>query len=353
MSWFSSLESAAESLSQIQIDPIEALSKIGEISNKVQDVLPPIDRDLINKLTLRSDDLVKEHDALEAQEKRKEIVHDYLSSLLPWETKDEARAILIDQCREAILELSKKESTFVGPFSLPAGMTMFHKVAEESSEENLDGKETEQDISEEQKLEKMKPLPVLLEQFDIDIHVGLIERLLKEDENLVSKHSNLSGAGEKEAIFWKNYFFHVAYVRYSKGLSIDEIWSRKPKLIITDDLAALTSSNHNETSLHDFGDDDASVEMEFEEQSEVKSEQNSVTSETKSSQPTTKSTSEYSAHSPSEIKSTKSESSGSGTSYEVVESNKINDLSNLMGDLGDLEDLDDLEAEIERELGEY
>ena len=64
-----------------------------------------------------------------------------------------------------------------------------------------------------------------MEEFDLDTHVGLIQRLLQVDPKLVEMHSRLSSGGEKEVTFWKNYFFHCAYARYEAGLSIDEIWS--------------------------------------------------------------------------------------------------------------------------------
>lgn len=37
-----------------------------------------------------------------------------------------------------------------------------------------------------------------------------------------------SGGGEREKLFWRNYFFHCAFTRYEAGLSIDEIWSDQP-----------------------------------------------------------------------------------------------------------------------------
>jgi hypothetical protein len=36
------------------------------------------------------------------------------------------------------------------------------------------------------------------------------------------------GGGQREKVFWHNYFFHCAYTRYEAGLSIDEIWSYDP-----------------------------------------------------------------------------------------------------------------------------
>jgi len=75
----------------------------------------------------------------------------------------------------------------------------------------------------------LQPLPTLLADFDLDTHVGLIQRLLKVDPKLVEMHSRLSSGGQRELIFWKNYFFHCAYTRYEAGLSIDEIWSNEPR----------------------------------------------------------------------------------------------------------------------------
>ena len=78
------------------------------------------------------------------------------------------------------------------------------------------------------KLEKLEPLPPLLGQdFDLDMHVGLIQRLLAQDAELVKMQSTLSGGGEREKVFWHNYFFHCAFTRYEAGLSIDEIWSEE------------------------------------------------------------------------------------------------------------------------------
>ena len=44
-----------------------------------------------------------------------------------------------------------------------------------------------------EKLSKLQPLPPLLEEFDLDSHVGLIQKLLKEDPTLVKMQATLSG----------------------------------------------------------------------------------------------------------------------------------------------------------------
>ena len=74
-------------------------------------------------------------------------------------------------------------------------------------------------------LRKLEPLPALLEDFDLDAHVGLIQRVMKEDPKLVAMQANFSGGGLREKVFWRNYFFHCAFARYEAGLSLDEIWS--------------------------------------------------------------------------------------------------------------------------------
>eukprot|EP00592_Proboscia_alata_P007673 CAMPEP_0194355614 /NCGR_PEP_ID=MMETSP0174-20130528/3500_1 /TAXON_ID=216777 /ORGANISM="Proboscia alata, Strain PI-D3" /LENGTH=450 /DNA_ID=CAMNT_0039124957 /DNA_START=101 /DNA_END=1453 /DNA_ORIENTATION=+ len=67
-------------------------------------------------------------------------------------------------------------------------------------------------------------IPILLAEFDLDAHVGLIQRLFQCDPNLVEMHKNLSGGEVKEIDFWKNYFHHCALTRLEMGLGINEIW---------------------------------------------------------------------------------------------------------------------------------
>lgn len=150
----------------------------------------------------------------------------------------------------------------------------------------------------------------------------------------------MTGAGEKETIFWKNYFFHCAHTRYEKGLSVDEIWSQKPK-------ASIMTSSASEASKasiqHDMMDDDeSSVELEFEDEDTTSN--GDTTKQTESAPAANKEAS--STTSPSAMKSTNSDTSGSANSYEVVNESASNIEEN------DLDDLDDLEAEIARELGE-
>ena len=152
--------------------------------------------------------------------------------------------ILVDECKEAILELSGREETFFGPYEMPLLKVMLKSTEEENNEE--EGAEEEGDESQEppaedvtakarqhmapseeslEMLRKLEPLPALLEDFDLDAHVGLIQRVMKEDPKLVAMQANFSGGGLREKVFWRNYFFHCAFARYEAGLSLDEIWS--------------------------------------------------------------------------------------------------------------------------------
>ena len=203
------------------------LDMLNDLKNNVEaSVKNNIDPELIKKLTLQSDELVSERERIDNEERRKEAVRDSLAEILPWETRDAEMEILVDECKEVILALSSNEDTFTGPFVLAGGLPS-GEGGEEVDEVDEDAKAA-MDLSAAElsadKLSKLQPLPELLSEFDLDTHVGLIEKVLKVDEHLTRMHSRLSSGGERERIFWKNYFFHCAYSRYEAGLSIDEIW---------------------------------------------------------------------------------------------------------------------------------
>jgi len=155
----------------------------------------------------------------------------------------------VEECRELILLLSTREDTFLGPYALLDCRGKEEEVAIEDKKEGVvgegekEGAEKEEDegaagdgggdgekegVPHGEKLAKLEPLPPLLSDFDLDTHVGLIQKILEVDSNLVEMHSQLSGAGGREVNFWRNYFFHCAFIRYTVGLSIDEIWASKP-----------------------------------------------------------------------------------------------------------------------------
>jgi hypothetical protein len=113
--------------------------------------------------------------------------------MYPWETRDAEREILVDECKEAILALSSKDSTFFGPYKIPALPNTSIQRGDGEDEEHE--KEEEPGPSQEslKNLAKLEPLPPLLAEFDLDAHVGLVQLLLKVDKKLVQKQSTLSG----------------------------------------------------------------------------------------------------------------------------------------------------------------
>jgi len=254
-SWFGNFK-ASEALGKLS----EISSAVQQVSSKVQQSLP-IDEELLKKLTLRSDELVAEHDLIDSEERRKEAVRYSLSNLLPWETKDEAREILVEECRDAIQSMASRGSTFTGPFGLPDGVKIM--FAEDSGMEEAS---EERRIEADKKLQKMGTLPPLLDEFDLDAHVGLIERLFKIDKDLVQSHSCLLNAGKTEKVFWKNYFFHCAFIRYEKGLSVEEIWAVGQPNYETghDDIVADAKSQTQSTKNENNNNDEVSIELTFE-----------------------------------------------------------------------------------------
>jgi uncharacterized phage infection (PIP) family protein YhgE len=194
------------------------------LADKVQSQVNSIDPDLIKKLTLQSDDLVAERNQIDDEERRKEAVRDNLSEILPWETRDSEMEILVDECREVILGLSSKVETFTGPYVLGGGLSNGKEDTDKNNENDDDNDDAKIAVdvaaaeASSEKLAKLQPLPELLANFDLDSHVGLIQRLLQVDTKLVDMQMRLSSGGERELIFWKNYFFHCAYTRYEVRL---------------------------------------------------------------------------------------------------------------------------------------
>ena len=116
------------------------------------------------------------------------------------------------------MELSSREDTFFGPYEMPLLKVMLKKssskdeiddenpeagtggddgeggVAEDTGEETKASRHMSPSEESQEKLSKLKPLPPLLEDFDLDSHVGLIQRVMKEDKNLVEMQAHFSGA---------------------------------------------------------------------------------------------------------------------------------------------------------------
>jgi hypothetical protein len=252
------------------------LSDLKGLTDKVQSALPKLDKEaFLQSLTLTTPELTAERERLDAEEKRKERVRNMLAGMLPWQTRDPERDILVEECKEAILNLSNVKSTFFGPYPMPP-------KGKDSDEDKESIKPSEESLN---KLAKLEPLPPLLQNFDLQSHVGLVERLLIEDPKLVKMQSSLSGkktihgivsrtyafirsralillrlarnvgtcktgGGVRERVFWKNYFFHCAYTRYEAGLSIDEIWSElteEERAPVIDTTSATTAASGGAT----------------------------------------------------------------------------------------------------------
>jgi len=176
--------------------------KVHESMDKVQKSMPKIDKEMIEKLTLTTPELTAERQKIDQEERHKEAVRDSLAGMLPWETRDSERDILVEECKEAILKLSSEKETFFGPYRMPeTGIKETEKVKGKGEDGEEDEEEEEHTVSKHiepsqealEKLEKLEPLPKLLADFDLDSHVGLINRLLKVDPKLVEMQSKLSG----------------------------------------------------------------------------------------------------------------------------------------------------------------
>ena len=82
------------------------------VTESVQNAIPKEHQELIAKLTLNTDEMKSTRQKLGDEAKRKEDAKRRLGQLLPWETKDADREILVDECKDAILDLSKNTDTF-------------------------------------------------------------------------------------------------------------------------------------------------------------------------------------------------------------------------------------------------
>eukprot|EP00526_Cylindrotheca_closterium_P014107 CAMPEP_0113623106 /NCGR_PEP_ID=MMETSP0017_2-20120614/11878_1 /TAXON_ID=2856 /ORGANISM="Cylindrotheca closterium" /LENGTH=339 /DNA_ID=CAMNT_0000533029 /DNA_START=73 /DNA_END=1092 /DNA_ORIENTATION=- /assembly_acc=CAM_ASM_000147 len=258
-------------------------STVASVSEKVSNAIP-LDKELLDKLTLNTDEMKATREQFGEEATRKAAAKDLLAKMLPWDTKDKERDILVDECKEAILALSADEVTFYGPFEMPE-LDVNMEEDEDEKKKSGDGDDSDEEEEEEEvlvdeedeeekrkrllpseesleKLAQLEPLPPLLQDFDLECHVGLIQMILKEDPKLVEMQSNISGGGKREEIFWRNYFFHCAYTRYEAGLSIDEIWSFSPEAADAGPVAETAVAEKNESDEEQviFDDKDASIE---------------------------------------------------------------------------------------------
>jgi hypothetical protein len=172
------------------------MSWFSSLADKVQISLPTSGSDIFNALTLNTAEMTAEREAFAVEARRKEVVTDYLSAMLPWETNDEERVILVEECKEAILALSTQKETFLGG-------TTTEDCADSSSGNNVTTERVSELLRKEYSSRKssstaigaanITSLPPLLENFDLEAHVGLVRRMFNVDPNLVEMHANLSG----------------------------------------------------------------------------------------------------------------------------------------------------------------
>jgi hypothetical protein len=212
MSWFN-MESMKDGMTKFNMESMkDGLTKgVAQVQTAVHkmDLKIPIDKNMLEKLTLTTPELRAERQRIDEEERRKEAVRDMLANMLPWETRDTERDILVEECKEAILKLSTDKETFFGPYQMPkaVGLGKMKSIDGEKEEDNENEKEEEHEEEEEEspadnhkpskesleKLAKLEPLPPLLQNFDLDAHVGLIQKLFNVDPRLVGMQSKLSG----------------------------------------------------------------------------------------------------------------------------------------------------------------
>jgi hypothetical protein len=209
MSWFN-MESIQDQLKQGLAQAQDAVNNLDMDKSK----------SMFEKLTLTTPELRAERQRIDEEERRKETVRDMLAGMLPWETRDTERDILVEECKEAVLKLSTDKETFFGPYQMPKAVGLgkmkqfIEEEGDEEEEENEDENKDEEHEGEETtandhkpseeslvKLAKLEPLPPLLEDFDLDAHVGLIQNVLKVDPRLVVMQSKLSGTLHLEILY--------------------------------------------------------------------------------------------------------------------------------------------------------
>ena len=216
MSWFN-MESMKDGLTKFNMESMkDGLTKgVAQVQTAVikMDLKIPSNA-YLEKLTLTTPELRAERQRIDEEERRKETVRNMLANMLPWETRDAERDILVEECKEAILKLSTEKETFFGPYQMPKAvglgkMKRLEGVSEKEEENENENEKEEQEEEEEEeestadahkpsaesleKLAKLEPLPPLLQDFNLDAHVGLIQNLVKVDPRLSSMQSKLSG----------------------------------------------------------------------------------------------------------------------------------------------------------------
>jgi hypothetical protein len=237
-------------------------------------------RQLFNAITLNTPEMTAEREQFAKEDLRKTAVRDALSNLnlLPWDTQQEERQILVEECHDAILSLSKSDATFLGHDYNPNHIASQAQAQDDPTMSTTNDNEHVSDssaahghgsnmIGESQSTylalcraiatskgtkstSSGSGIPPLLEHFDLDAHVGLVHQMLQEDERLVHQHAKFSGTLVSELDFWKNYFYSIALTRLEVGLSLDEIWGHSLPTTDEEMVAAIAAANQKSHTQH-------------------------------------------------------------------------------------------------------
>jgi len=291
--------------------------------------------------------MTAEREQFEIEARRKEALADSLSALLLWETNDEERVILVEECKEAILSLSTRKETFLGTSEDESSATNDSSNITTDHASELLRKELSSRIT---ALGKSNGnMPPLLENFDLDAHIGLVRRMFDVDPNLVEMHGNLSGTAVDEVVFWKNYFLNCALTRSDIGLSIHEIWGNDVHRPTDDELREQAKVSQKNPLLFSFQSKTTCPSKEEEITFDEDASSSLQGGDAKSCSSTSKSTT-ASGPSPSLPPllggGTKSISSDNDVNWRVTPPNDYDVVSTTPSD----SDLEDLDAEIAREL---
>ena len=292
-SWFGAASNSGASLFKNLKDTVPIPNGLAEKAKKA-----------IKELSLNSDEMVAEREKFKKEEEFKKSKKQWSLEhcLLPWETNDEERCILCDECKEMVMKLSLSEEVFLGPYK-----------------ENEDGK---------------VPAAILLPaDFDLDYYIGVIQKLIRLDQNLSDIHADLIGEDlVNDSDFWKNYFHHCALARIEIGLDTDEFWNQcalknTPSTSTEVKVGKIVSTNvvHNNTIKVDGSESVKSEEVTFSSQTVPETSAKTISDDPEISNDD--------VSSPSETKVGGSSSDNSS------------DFTNVSAD-----ELDDLAAEIAKEL---
>jgi len=150
--------------------------------SNLKSIAEHITNDIAQNINTAQNDLLREQQRLKEEEIRRQRQLNNVNILLPWETSDESKTILIQSLMEEILSLSLMEQNFL--LSLPESI-QFDKIT-----------------------------------FNFESFVPIALKLLKLDSNLARMHMKLSPKMSEET-FWKHYYYRIIFLRTKVGMESD------------------------------------------------------------------------------------------------------------------------------------